>query len=97
MGPGQVLYLNITNRWVGRNKDEDWVVGIYVRHEEPPKQGTTQMTRFADTHTRLVDQARTTQIAQFEAKRTEREFAPIKAKAARNIKAMSAKRTWALY
>jgi hypothetical protein len=55
------------------------------------------MTRFADTHTRLVDQARTHQIAQFEAKRTEREFAPIKAKAARNIQAMSAKRTWALY
>jgi hypothetical protein len=55
------------------------------------------VTRFADTHTRLVDSVRTTEIARYEAARTEREFAPIKAKAARNIKAMSAKRTWSLY
>jgi hypothetical protein len=55
------------------------------------------MTRFADTHTRLVDQARTTQIAQHEAGRIDRQFAPIKAKATQNIKAMSAKRTWSLY
>lgn len=55
------------------------------------------MTRFSDIHTRLVDNVRTQAIADYEAKRTDRQFAPIKAKAARNIKAMSAKRTVALY
>lgn len=55
------------------------------------------MTRYADTHTRLVDQARTTEISRFEAQRIDRQFAPIKAKAAANIKAMSARRTVALY
>jgi|HubBroStandDraft_3_1064219.scaffolds.fasta_scaffold00345_21 hypothetical protein len=55
------------------------------------------MTKFADTHTRLVDQVRTTEIARYEAGRVDRQFAPIKAKAAQNIKAMSAKRTWSLY
>jgi hypothetical protein len=55
------------------------------------------MTRFADTHTRLVDTARTTEIAKYEAGRIDRQFAPVKAKARKNIQAMSAKRTWSLY
>jgi hypothetical protein len=54
-------------------------------------------SKFADTHTRLVDSVRTTEIARHEAAKVERDFAPIKAKAAQNIKAMSAKRTWSLY
>jgi hypothetical protein len=55
------------------------------------------MTKFADTHTSMVDRVRTTEIARYEAARTEREFAPIKAKAAQVVKDMSATRTWSLY
>jgi|HubBroStandDraft_3_1064219.scaffolds.fasta_scaffold00428_5 hypothetical protein len=54
------------------------------------------MTRFADTHTRLTDDVRVRQIADFEAKRIERQFAPLKARAAANAAAFSAKRTFAL-
>jgi hypothetical protein len=55
------------------------------------------VTKFADTHTRLVDSVRTTEIARYEAQRIDRQFAPIKAKLAANAKAMSAPRTWSLY
>jgi hypothetical protein len=55
------------------------------------------VTRFADTHTRLVDQVRTTEIARHEAAKVERQFAPVKAKATQNIKSMAATRTWSLY
>jgi hypothetical protein len=54
------------------------------------------MTRFADVHTRLTDDVRTRQIARDEALRVERQFAPVKARAAANAAAFSAKRTFAL-
>lgn len=48
------------------------------------------MTRFADTHTRLVDDARVARIREDESRRVERQFASIKARAAANIATMRA-------
>ena len=48
------------------------------------------MTRFADIHTQMVDNARTREIAEYEARKAERDFAAIKARAARNIATMTA-------
>jgi hypothetical protein len=55
------------------------------------------MTRFADTHTRLTDDHRVRVIRDHEAKRIDRQFAPIKAKAQANLTSFQARRTWALY
>lgn len=59
-------------------------------------EGTTPVTRFADLHTRLADDARVTQIRKDEAARFDARFAPAKAKAAANVAAWNAPRTWAL-
>ena len=48
------------------------------------------MTKFADTHTRLVDSARCQGIADYENAKVERDFAQVKAAAARNIAALKA-------
>lgn len=48
------------------------------------------MLRFADTHTRLVDTARCAEIREFEARKVDRDFAPIKARAAADLAAMRA-------
>jgi hypothetical protein len=54
------------------------------------------MTRFAEIHTSMTDRIRTREIADHEAKRIDRQFAPLKAKAAANKAAWNAPRTWAL-
>lgn len=48
------------------------------------------MTKFADTLVAATDNARVTAIREHEAGRIDRQFAPIKAKAAANAKAMLA-------
>lgn len=48
------------------------------------------MTRFADVHIRLTDDARVRQIREDEARRVERQFAPIKTALAANRAAMAA-------
>jgi hypothetical protein len=52
------------------------------------------MTRFAELHTHLTDNLRTRKIAQDEARRVERQFAPIKARAARNVTTMRSTTGW---
>jgi hypothetical protein len=54
------------------------------------------MTRFADTHTQLVDTERVTKIRKDEADRFAAPFVSLKAKAAANARSFSAKRTFAL-
>jgi hypothetical protein len=54
------------------------------------------MTRFADTHTRLTDDARVRVIRQDEARQVERKFASVKARAAANAASFATPRTFAL-
>ena len=54
------------------------------------------MTRFADILVTVTDNHRTREIAAFEAKRIDRQFAPARKAAAGNVAAWNAKRTWAL-
>lgn len=54
------------------------------------------MTRFTDIHARLTDDQRVRQIRKDEAARFDAKFAPAKAKAAANLAAWNAPRTWAL-
>lgn len=52
------------------------------------------MTRFAETVTAVQDANRVRAIREDEAQRVERQFAPIKAKAARNAKYMTSRTGW---
>jgi hypothetical protein len=54
------------------------------------------MTRFADLHTRLSDDARLRQMRKDEAARFEAKFAPAKKMAAANVASWNAPRTFAL-
>jgi hypothetical protein len=54
------------------------------------------MTRFAEIHTSMTDRIRTREIADHEAKKIDRQFAPARKAAKANLAAWNAPRTWAL-
>lgn len=54
------------------------------------------MTRFADTLLTVTDKIRTREIADHEARKIDRQFAPARKAAAKNLAAWNAPRTFAL-